>query len=55
MLRRHIALRDLLPNGKGKKLYNLKGESFPPLIREKAIPIAKRRDNCKAYLAKEAK
>jgi hypothetical protein len=54
MLRRHIAFRELLPENRGKKLYNLKGESFPGLLREKQIPISVRRDCCKTFLNKSA-
>jgi hypothetical protein len=54
MLQRHIALRELLPENKGKKLYNLKGESFPGLLREKQILISVRRDSCKMFLNKSA-
>jgi hypothetical protein len=53
MLRRHIELRKLMPEGKGKKLYNLKGENYPPWIRDKHIPIAKRRENCREFLSKK--
>ena len=52
ILLRHVALRELMPDGKGKKLYNLKGENYPPLIRDKSIPIAKRRENCREFLNK---
>ena len=48
-LQRHVSLRELMPDG--KKLYNLKGESFPSLFREKHVPTSKRRDYCKAILA----
>jgi hypothetical protein len=51
MLLRHIALRELMPDGKGKKLYNLKGENYPPLLRSKHIPFAKRRENCRDFIA----
>jgi len=45
-LLRNKSLRELLPDERGKKLYNLKGESFPGLLREKHQPISRRRDNC---------
>ena len=47
MLLRHRSLRDLLPEKRGMKLYNLKGETFPGLLRDKTLPISTRRDFCR--------
>ncbi len=54
MMRRHVALREFLPDGQGKKMYNLKGEIFPPLIRNKFIPIGKRREFCRTLIESES-
>ena len=54
MMRRHVALRELLPDGQGKKMYNLKGEIYPPLIRNKFIPIGKRREFCRTLIESES-
>ena len=50
MMHRHVALRKLLPDGQGKKKYNLKGEIYPPIIRNKFIPIGKRREFCRTFI-----
>jgi len=46
MMARHLALRDLLPDGKGKLQYNLKGEEFQPLIFNKHRPLSTRKNDC---------
>ena len=48
MLRRHIALRTLIPENRGKKKYTLKGDLFPKLIRYYPTSIIERRDLCKS-------
>ena len=47
MLLRHRSLRQLLPDNRGKKMYNLKGETFPGLLREKHLSASSRRDFCR--------
>ena len=49
-LRRHIALRELLPNDAGKKLYNLKGDFYPGVVRSKYIPVSSRKQSCQSFL-----
>ena len=46
ILRRHIALRSLLPDDKGKQEFTLKGDFFPGLIRTKERPISLRKQTC---------
>ena len=51
-LRRHIALRELLPNDAGKKLYNLRGDVYPGVVRTKFVPVSSRRESCKSFVEK---
>jgi hypothetical protein len=51
-LRRHIALRELLPNDSGKKLYNLKGDLIPGLLRTKYLAVSSRKESCESFLEK---
>jgi len=50
VLSRNTALRNLMPNEKGKKLYNLKGEKYPGFIRRKHVSFQERRDICNQAL-----
>lgn len=50
ILSRNIALRNIMPGGKGKKTYNLKGEKIPGFIRRKHVPFAERRAICEKAL-----
>ena len=50
MLRRHVALRTLTPEGQGKKSYTLRGDHFPKLIRYYPTSIEERRDACQSMI-----
>lgn len=52
LLTRHLAMRDLLPNDKGKAQYNLVGEEFQPLLINKHRPLTTRRTDCQKMLQK---
>ncbi len=53
MLQRHIALREMLPDGKGKTLFNLKGENYSNLKSGIHIRYSDRRDNCRKFVSKQ--
>ena len=55
MLRRHIALRTLIPENRGKRKYTLKGDLFPKLIRYYPTSIIERRDLCKSFTSSPEK
>ena len=50
-LKNHIALRTLMPDNKGQKLYNLKGDTWTSLFRPyKQTPITQRKEECMKIL-----
>jgi len=49
-LSRGVALRTLMPNDKGVKLYNIKGERYPGFVRRKHVPLTERRNICQKAL-----
>jgi len=52
IIQRNIALRNLIPGDKGKKEYNLKGEHFRGLFRNKHLPFSQRKAICQKALEK---
>ena len=52
MLQRHLALRELMPDGKGKKLFNAVGNLNEGLIWNKYMPISSRKAICEEVLKK---
>jgi len=53
MMGRNVALRHLIPNDKGK-MYNLKGEHVPGLIRHKHVPYTERKSICEKNLSAQS-
>ena len=50
MMRRHVALRTLTPEGQAKKTYTLKGDHFPKLVRYYPTSIEERRELCRSMM-----
>ena len=48
LLQRHIALREMLPDG--NRLFNLKGENYSNLRNSNHLRYSDRRDNCRKFV-----
>jgi hypothetical protein len=47
---RNMALRNILPNENGKKMFNLKGDLVPGLFRNPIKPVSQRKEECTKVL-----
>ncbi len=50
MLQRHLAQRHLMPDNKGTKLYNLKGDIYSGIILTGPTPVTQRKKSCEEQL-----